>query len=45
MKSLGYKLIYDRPFMGANNCMVNFVHPKSTGGVLIEISQTIKPLE
>ncbi|MDD4976690.1 MAG: methylmalonyl-CoA epimerase [Bacteriovorax sp.] len=45
MKSLGYKLIYEHPFMGANNCMVNFVHPKSTGGVLIEISQTIKSLE
>lgn len=43
MKSLGYQLLYERPFMGANNCMVNFIHPKSTGGVLIEISQTLKP--
>jgi methylmalonyl-CoA/ethylmalonyl-CoA epimerase len=41
MKALGYRLIYEKPFVGANNCLVNFVHPKSTGGVLIEISQTL----
>ena len=41
MTSLGYKLIYEKPFVGANNCLVNFVHPKSTGGVLIEISQSL----
>jgi methylmalonyl-CoA epimerase len=41
MKSLGYQLIYEAPFIGANNCLVNFVHPKSTGGVLIEISQSL----
>jgi methylmalonyl-CoA epimerase len=42
MKSLGHKLIYEAPIIGANNCLVNFIHPKSTGGVLIEISQTLK---
>jgi methylmalonyl-CoA epimerase len=41
MKSLGYQLIYEKPFNGANNCLVNFIHPKSTGGVLIEISQSL----
>ena len=35
----GFKLIYDEPITGAHNCLVNFIHPKSTGGVLIEISQ------
>lgn len=35
----GYKMIYPNPVEGAGNCLVNFVHPKSTGGVLIEISQ------
>jgi methylmalonyl-CoA epimerase len=39
LKALGYTLIYDSPVAGANNCIVNFVHPKSSGGVLIEISQ------
>ena len=35
----GFKLIYQEPKVGAHNCLVNFIHPKSTGGVLIEISQ------
>ena len=41
LKSLGYILIYEAPVVGANNCLVNFVHPKSSGGVLIEISEDI----
>ena len=35
----GYKFIYPAPRLGAGGCLVNFIHPKSTGGVLIEISQ------
>lgn len=35
----GYKFIYPEPRIGAGGCLVNFLHPKSTGGVLIEISQ------
>jgi methylmalonyl-CoA/ethylmalonyl-CoA epimerase len=35
----GYRLIHKKPVEGANNCLVNFIHPKSAGGVLIEISQ------
>lgn len=35
----GYKFIYPEPRIGAGNCLVNFMHPKSTGGVLIELSQ------
>jgi methylmalonyl-CoA epimerase len=42
LKNQGYKLIYETPVTGANNCLVNFIHPKSTGGVLIEISETKK---
>ena len=38
----GYQLIYPKPVVGANNCLVNFIHPKSTGGVLIEISQKLE---
>ena len=41
LKSMGYQLIYEKPFIGANNCLVNFIHPKSSGGVLIEISQSL----
>lgn len=35
----GYRFIYAEPRIGAGGCLVNFMHPKSTGGVLIELSQ------
>lgn len=35
----GMRLIYESPQPGAGGCMVNFIHPASTGGVLIEISE------
>ena len=38
LEEKGMKFIYPAPTAGANNMMVNFIHPKSTGGVLIEIS-------
>lgn len=41
LKKLGYKMIYDDPILGANECLVNFIHPKSTGGILIEISSKV----
>jgi len=39
LEAKGYKFIYPAPKLGAGGCLVNFLHPKSTGGVLIEISQ------
>jgi methylmalonyl-CoA/ethylmalonyl-CoA epimerase len=39
----GYRFIYPEPRIGAGGCLVNFIHPKSTGGVLIEISQRPLP--
>lgn len=38
LESKGYRFIYPAPKLGAGGCMVNFMHPKTTGGVLIEIS-------
>jgi len=38
LEALGYKFIYPELRIGAGGCLVNFIHPKSTGGVLIEIS-------
>lgn len=35
----GFQLIYSEAKPGAHHCLVNFVHPKSTGGVLLEISE------
>lgn len=35
----GFRLLSDEPLPGAHGCLVCFVHPKSAGGVLIELSQ------
>ena len=37
----GYRLLSDEPMPGAHGCLVSFIHPKSAGGVLIEISQKV----
>ena len=37
----GYVLLSDKPKKGADNKLVVFLHPKSTGGVLIELVQEI----
>lgn len=39
LKSEGVKLINDEPKIGAGGAKVAFVHPKATGGVLLELSQ------
>lgn len=39
LKSAGIQLINEEPKPGAHGCLVAFVHPRSTGGVLIELSQ------
>ena len=35
----GFRLINERPKDGADNKLVAFVHPESTGGILVEICQ------
>lgn len=40
MKSQGMRLIDESPRIGAEGCLVAFVHPGSTGGVLLELVQT-----
>lgn len=35
----GYQFIYPSIKVGAGGALVNFIHPKSAGGVLIELSQ------
>lgn len=39
LSAKGYQLIDQVPRKGAYNCLVAFVHPKSTKGVLLELSQ------
>jgi len=42
LKQKGYQLLYEHPKVGAHGCLVNFIHPKSAEGVLIELSQEKK---
>lgn len=37
LKSSGARLIDEEPRIGAEGCLVAFVHPGSTGGVLLEL--------
>jgi len=39
LKKAGYQLIYDAPRPGAHSMRINFIHPKSAGGVLIELME------
>jgi methylmalonyl-CoA/ethylmalonyl-CoA epimerase len=42
LKNKGMRLIDEEPRVGAEGCLVAFVHPSSTGGVLLELVQTSK---
>ena len=39
LKQNGARLIDEEPRAGASGCLVAFIHPSSTGGVLIELVQ------
>ncbi len=39
LKEAGVRLIDEEPRMGADNFLVAFIHPKSAGGVLVELCQ------
>lgn len=39
LKELGFQLLSEKPYKGADNKWVCFVHPKSANGVLIELCQ------
>ena len=41
MKEKGARLIDEQPRTGAGGCLVAFVHPSSTGGVLLELVQKL----
>src|SRR6185369_9677289 len=42
LKDRGAKLIDESPRIGAEGCLVAFVHPSASGGVLLELVQTPK---
>ena len=39
LRKAGLRILRPEPTKGANGCWVQFVHPESTGGVLLELSQ------
>lgn len=41
LRAEGFVLLNDEPKRGADNKWVCFIHPKSTGGVLVELCQDI----
>jgi methylmalonyl-CoA/ethylmalonyl-CoA epimerase len=39
LRERGLRVLYDHPRRGTGGSLVNFVHPKDTGGVLVELVQ------
>lgn len=39
LKAAGYQLVYEQPKLGAHSMRINFIHPASCGGVLIELME------
>ncbi len=39
LKAKGVKLVDEKPRKGAHNTLIAFLHPKSTGGLLLELCQ------
>jgi methylmalonyl-CoA/ethylmalonyl-CoA epimerase len=39
LKQKGVKLIDEKPRIGAGGAKIAFIHPKATGGVLVELSE------
>lgn len=38
-RASGYRLVDDTPRIGAGGCRIAFLHPKSTSGILIELTE------
>ena len=43
LKAEGFELIHEAPKAGADNKWIAFLHPKSTGGLLVELCQEREP--
>jgi len=41
LRNEGFQLLNEKPKQGADNKLVCFVHPKTAGGVLVELCQEI----
>jgi len=45
LRAAGYEVLRPEPTRGAGGCWVQFVHPRSAGGVLLELAQPPDPAE
>ena len=45
LRARGLRLLYDTPRRGTAGSLINFVHPKDAGGVLVELVQPRTPSE
>ncbi len=43
LRSTGVRLLYDAPKVGTGGSLINFTHPKDSGGVLIELVEHRAP--
>ena len=41
LRKEGFLLLSEKPIRGADNKLICFLHPKSTGGILVELCQEI----
>mgnify|MGYP001396904893 CR=1 FL=1 len=39
LEEKGFKMVYKENVKGAGDSLINFVHPKTTGGILIELKE------
>lgn len=39
LRAEGYRVLYDQPRSGAHQMKINFIHPSSAGGILIEVME------
>ncbi|SDU81728.1 methylmalonyl-CoA epimerase [Jiangella alkaliphila] len=44
LRAQGLRLLYDTARRGTAGSLVNFVHPKDAGGVLVELVQPVQPV-
>ncbi len=42
LKVAGFQLIDEAPRLGADGHLIAFIHPRTTGGVLVELSEKLK---
>ena len=43
LRERGLRLLYDQPRPGTRGSRINFVHPRDTGGVLVELVEPFRP--